>query len=75
MDGETGNSTPEELKAPLDDGSGQELEGAVAAEPDIPKDKEQETQEVVQVTSILDKVFKSLFLVAVNWPKLILPIG
>ncbi|PUU73272.1 hypothetical protein B9Z19DRAFT_1135507 [Tuber borchii] len=67
LDGETGNSTSEELRAPeevgapasmgapLDDGSGQELEGAVAAEPDIPKDKEQETQEVVQVTSILDK--------------------
>lgn len=98
--GETGNSTSEELnaregvgapasmEAPLDDSSGQELKGAVAAElevpavpeesegpqnapefsgqpagevkemdpePDIPKDKEQETQEAVQATSILDK--------------------
>ena len=61
MDGETRNSTSEEIKAPLDDGSGQESEGAVAAEPDIPKDKEQETQEVVQVTSVLDKVYINIY--------------
>jgi len=104
--GETGNSTSEELNAregveapasmgaSLDDGSGQELKGAVAAEPevpavpeesegpqngpdfsgqparevkemdpepDIPKDKEQETQEAVQATSILDEVNINLY--------------
>jgi len=110
--GEPGNSTQEELSAgermgvpdsmgaPLDDGSGQELKGVVAAEPeapavpeqsagseefedpqnapeftgqsiggvkemglelDSPKDKEQETQEAVQATSILDKVYINLY--------------